>query len=89
VEVKGHIFLGVAARPYTTVLGSDLPGSAWRDHYGWLLCSEPGLLFLVPATLETYWETGWIWVLDSELPNAGIPPPLLTCFATTASEGLS
>src|SRR6202042_1493834 len=50
----------------------------------------PGLLFLVPATVETYLATDWIWALDSELPKAGIPPPpLVTWWTTSASDGLS
>ena len=48
------------------------------------------LLFLVPATVETYLATDWIWVLDSVLPKAGIPPPpLVTWWTTSASDGLS
>jgi hypothetical protein len=53
------------------------PGRACGDGYGVLLCPVPGLLFLVPATVETYLATDWIWALDSELPKAGIPPPPL------------
>jgi hypothetical protein len=50
----------------------------------------PGLLFLVPATVETYFATDWIWLLDRVLPNAGIPPPpLVTWWTTSASDGLS
>src|ERR1700722_20190842 len=65
------------------------PGRARRAGYGVLLWPPP-LLFLVPATVETYLATDWIWALDSELPKAGIPPPpLVTWWTTSASDGLS
>src|SRR5262249_40567952 len=43
----------------------------------------------LPATVETYFATAWIWAAVSLPLNAGMtPPPFVTCFATVSWSGL-
>jgi hypothetical protein len=47
-------------------------------------------VYFWPATDDTYSATDWICVVDRTFLNAGIPPPpFVTWWTTSASEGLS
>ena len=65
------------------------------DRGGWIYGPEVDFFLTLPltglpATVDTYLATDWIWVLDRLDPNAGIPPPpLVTWCTTSASDGLS
>jgi hypothetical protein len=71
--------LGVSAVQNAHPLLRALRGGDWPERFDYGPPPPPAffLPFTVPATVETYLATAWIWAFDSELPNAGIPPPPL------------